>query len=299
MMEYFAAIIESIAWPLAVLVIVVMMRKPIKDLMRLIATVKYRDFEVTFREELKEARAEAEDSGIDISGTRLDENDQIFKLVEISPAAAILEAWKRIEIAARNKVADLVKDQEALEKAQRYPLQYLEISGSLIPSTVEAIRRLRSLRNHAAHGKELGITKTSAIEYVIMANAIAKQIDAITELPKQKLNVLTLLILEFNSLIDSGKYNDITIEEVRREIEKGNIINFIASRTAGDSDFSMFQDSERSDYLNYYHAQLRDICEACAGNERRKWGVENLGLCLLVAWTNELIQRGSGWHPSE
>jgi hypothetical protein len=36
-----------------------------------------------------------------------------------------------------------------------------------------------------------------------------------------------------------------------------------------------------------------------AGNERRKWGIENLGLCLLLAWTNEIIQQGSGWYPSE
>jgi len=39
--------------------------------------------------------------------------------------------------------------------------------------------------------------------------------------------------------------------------------------------------------------------EGYAGNERRKWGIENLGLCLLLAWTNKIIQQGSGWYPNE
>ncbi|QDE27997.1 hypothetical protein FIV45_12300 [Paremcibacter congregatus] len=39
--------------------------------------------------------------------------------------------------------------------------------------------------------------------------------------------------------------------------------------------------------------------ELYAGQHRRKWGVENNGLCLLLVWTNEIIQRGTGWYPSD
>ena len=31
---------------------------------------------------------------------------------------------------------------------------------------------------------------------------------------------------------------------------------------------------------------------------QRKWGVENRGLCLLIAMTNEIVQQGSGWSSS-
>jgi hypothetical protein len=44
---------------------------------------------------------------------------------------------------------------------------------------------------------------------------------------------------------------------------------------------------------------LQRMCNAYSGDERKKWGVENSGLCLLLAWTNEIIQQGSGWHPRE
>ena len=41
-------------------------------------------------------------------------------------------------------------------------------------------------------------------------------------------------------------------------------------------------------------AKLNDILAAQRGNERRKWGIENSGLCLLVAWANEIMQREAG-----
>lgn len=45
--------------------------------------------------------------------------------------------------------------------------------------------------------------------------------------------------------------------------------------------------------------RLQDFRDCHSGNEMRKWGIENSGLCLLLAWTNEMIQQGSGWYPSE
>jgi len=37
--------------------------------------------------------------------------------------------------------------------------------------------------------------------------------------------------------------------------------------------------------------KLNEILGGYQGKEPRKWGIENNGLCLLLAWTNELIQR--------
>ncbi|WP_208599236.1 hypothetical protein [Azotobacter beijerinckii] len=42
-----------------------------------------------------------------------------------------------------------------------------------------------------------------------------------------KVTALTLLILQINSLIDSGKYNDITISEVHEAIESQGLLRFI------------------------------------------------------------------------
>lgn len=298
-MEHFIALIDSIAWPATVLVIFYILRKPLTALLPLVENVKYKDLQVTFRKGLEEVRAEAEESGLELKSSSR-EKEEIYRLAEISPSSAIVEAWKEMELVSRDKIVQLVKDKDALSNALRRPLTHLELAGALIPSTARAIRDLQLLRNQAVHTRGLKLSKDDVLEYVTLAKAIAKQIGAITELPKQNLALLTLLILEFNHLIDTGKYNYISIDDIQKQIESKNIIGYLQKETAGDSAFSMFsEDGPYFNYLNYYHEQMYQLYGGYAGNERRKWGVENLGLCLLVAWTNELIQQGSGWHPHE
>ena len=158
---------------------------------------------------------------------------------------------------------------------------------------------MQALRNQAAHSVELKLTKEDALEYVSLSKAILKQIEAIRELPRIKLTALTVLILELNQLIDSGKYNNITIKDVHAAIEQKRIIPYLKETTSADSDFSLYgTDGPYSTFVDYYHEQMNQIYGGYAGQERRKWGVENLGLCLLLAWTNEIIQQGAGWYPN-
>lgn len=296
-MEHWTKIIDSVAWPIVVLVIFYMMRAPIKSLLPLVENIKYKDFVISFRKGLEEVKAVIEESGIGFQASP-GEKEEIFRLVEISPLSAIVESWKDLEGSALNKIEELVKDKEKLTNARKRPITHLEITGALIPSTARAISELRKLRNQAAHSKKLVVAKEDVLEYVTLAKTISKQIDAITELPKQKLTVLTLLILEFNHLIDTGKYQGITIEDAHREIQNKNIIPYLAKETAGDSDFSMFTEGDfYADYVKYYNEQMYQIYGGSAGDERRRWGVKNSGLCLLVAWTNEIVQQGAGWHP--
>lgn len=110
---------------------------------------------------------------------------------------------------------------------------------------------------------------------------------------------LTLLILQLNKLVDTGKYDDITIEEVHQHIDEGTILEFLKRRGEDDIDLSFhLYPNASSDFKTFYIKQLQSIYDAYAGDEKRKWGVENKGLCLLIAWTNEIIQQGSGWKPN-
>lgn len=108
-----------------------------------------------------------------------------------------------------------------------------------------------------------------------------------------KVSALTLLILHINSLIDSGKYADITINDIHKAIERGQVLRFLKERAAKNIDLSIFLNSNvYGDFESYYESQLENIYHGYAGQERRKWGVENSGLCLVLAWTSEIIQQG-------
>ncbi|EFE09362.1 hypothetical protein [Citrobacter youngae] len=104
-----------------------------------------------------------------------------------------------------------------------------------------------------------------------------------------KLTFLTLLILHINSLVDSGKYNDITIDDIHDAIEKKSLLQFIKKRCGKDIDLSLHL-YEGINFESEYEERMNSLYYGYAGNESRKWGVRNQGLCLMLAWTNELIQ---------
>lgn len=110
-----------------------------------------------------------------------------------------------------------------------------------------------------------------------------------------KVTALTLLILKINSLIDSGKYNDITISDVHAAIQSQELLRFLKQRCGSDIDLSIHLESKTyGDFENFYEQRINQIYGGYAGDENRKWGVKNLGLCLVLAWTNEIIQWGEG-----
>jgi hypothetical protein len=105
-----------------------------------------------------------------------------------------------------------------------------------------------------------------------------------------KLHALTHIVREVNSALDTGKYDDLPLLEVSHQIDAGGVVSWLKHRVP-DLDLSVLSAED----LNEYEEGLADIQDAYVGNERRKWGVEKRGLCLLIAWTNELIQR-RGWQ---
>lgn len=114
-----------------------------------------------------------------------------------------------------------------------------------------------------------------------------------------KVSALTTLILQINRLIDSGKYNDITIYDIHESIESQGVLRFIKKRCGSDIDLSIhLKDVAYGEFEKFYEEQINRIYEGYAGDENRKWGVKNLGLCLVLAWTNEIIQCGEGLELS-
>jgi len=96
---------------------------------------------------------------------------------------------------------------------------------------------------------------------------------------------LALLGMQLNGLLDAGRYGTITIDKVKDELDRGNIFAFLKEQFGDDIDLSLNNAQVRSEIVE----QWRDMSRAV--NERRKLFVGNDGLCLLVAYCFEGIQR--------
>jgi len=295
LLEFAAKIIGTLAWPATLLAIIFFLRKPIRDLLPFLERLKYKDFELSFRRQLQEA-LESSDIREIAGGT----DSNLEKLALTSPRSSVMEAWRQLELAAEAKLEELQPKVQPVKLGPDGALGYFQYTGAFIPSTKKTLSHLRTLRNQAVHLPDSVLSIEDARGYVQVAETIKKQIQSLTTIPQFKLTRLTLLILEYNHLLDTRKYDYITIEDIHREIKNGTVLRYIAKEAADEVDLSMYLDGEESsNFVSQYAQQLQSIYGGYAGQERRKWGVENLGLCLLIAWTNEIIQTGSGWHPNE
>ena len=292
-------LIDILAWPSTALFLIWLARKQIRLLVPLIERIKYKGVEIEFSKRVAQIAEDVGESPLLESGES-EETARIYALADISPASAVLEAWKGLERAAQERVRQLVPEGETYRDPLGRPVDYLNFKGVLVPSAASAARDLRILRNDAAHAGADDVSREDAIQYAAVANRIRTQIEASTELPTVKLTALTLLVSEINHLIDTQKYDSITIDEVYQWIEGERILPSLEERTEGDVDLSLYgDDGPYVNFADFYHEQMKRLAGGYAGEHRRKWGVENLGLCLLLAWTNQLVQQGSGWHPDE
>ena len=107
------------------------------------------------------------------------------------------------------------------------------------------------------------------------------------------ISFLTLMIFNLSSLLDSGKHDDISLEDVREHARAGDLIPFLNDRAkrVGDTFDNGFFEAEPR-FVAWYGAQLADICDVMETRERRKYRIESRGLCLLISYTAEIIQRG-------
>ena len=97
---------------------------------------------------------------------------------------------------------------------------------------------------------------------------------------------LTFLISELNALLDRGE--KASISETREHIRNGDTFAWLRKTYPGLIDVSIYEGQSPEREIS---KQWQDILGGYEGRERKKWGVENNGLCLLLAWTNELVQQ--------
>lgn len=103
-----------------------------------------------------------------------------------------------------------------------------------------------------------------------------------------KIRKLTYLILEFNAALDRGDSDEISLDDVNEHIRARDVLPWLAR--AAEINLSEVDEKDADEY----HERLEMLRGAHQGRELRKWGVENRGLCLLLAWTNEIVDQHVG-----
>ena len=182
-LEFISAVVSALAWPIAVIIAVVVLRRPLRHLLSRLETFKGPGVEATFQRQVEEAKEEAAlavaglpsvQEGDKSQQERLEYSD-LLRLADVSPRAAILETWLRIE----STLTDVAMRMDVSADTRRGPLslmEALERHGTIAPEVGSALRRLRNLRNVAVHTQDLDISKDSVVDYIETANFILRSL---------------------------------------------------------------------------------------------------------------------------
>jgi hypothetical protein len=107
--------------------------------------------------------------------------------------------------------------------------------------------------------------------------------------PIFKYHGLNFLVQGLTVLLDSGLHDNINVADAMGHIRRGDVFAWLQTLEPKRFDLSLF--GVNKVYADAGTAWLEGtlaLLEAY-GDGHRKWGIEKRGLCLLLAWTFELM----------
>jgi len=163
-LTFIAEMTKALAWPLAVVGLVLLLRRPLSQLIPLLQRLRYGGLELDFGRRVRELAAVAEGQLPARDESPAASEAYVARLARLSPRAVVVEAWLRVEEAA------LEAGQKAglglTSRELRQPLllgQALEDAGLMDEQQMEIFHRLRNLRNAAAHASDFELEPEAAL----------------------------------------------------------------------------------------------------------------------------------------
>jgi hypothetical protein len=179
-LTFIAQLIATLAWPLTVLACLVLLRKPLANLIPLLRTLKYSDFELQFGREVAEAKEAAEAIALGKTTSRtVGESrgqvwEELIRLASSRPRTAIREAWRQVE-AALNSLAKS-RNLEAAPSAWSMPMVLGALmlnAGIITDAQYSMLNRLRRLTSEAERAPVDTLAADDAVAFVELALRLA------------------------------------------------------------------------------------------------------------------------------
>ena len=177
-MDSLVKLIVGIAWPVAVVWVAYLFKGELRSLMHRISQIKYKDAEANFASDLAQAETKA------LSIPQVPANapqseissklDSLRRIADVSPRAAIMEAWVLVEDSAAK--SGHVQGTAVPRVNARSFVEDLISRGKLPAESGPLIDQMRKLRNQATHLPDFVISHDEADRYLQLAAKISELI---------------------------------------------------------------------------------------------------------------------------
>lgn len=174
-------LLGDLAWPIATIILALLFRDEILRILRSIKRVTWGDKVVDLSADLDAVEKEvAQTEGAPPTDMPV-LDDRLARLIEISPAAAILEAWKELEATLRRVVASHGPKISRAPTA-RMLIEYLFRQELIGPSDHFALTRLADIRNKAVHDTDVtSVTSLDAYRFIDSARILGQSLNKLAE----------------------------------------------------------------------------------------------------------------------
>lgn len=178
-MELLVNLLVGIAWPVAVVWIAYLFKGELRSLLHRMSQLKYKDVEAKF--EIGLAEAEARASSIEHAVPQLAQRPEIItkleslrRIADVSPRAAIMEAWILVEDAAGR--SGFVQGATVPRINPHMFVEELVSLGKLPKGSDSLLDQMRKLRNQAAHLPDFSLNQDEADRYLQLAAKMSELI---------------------------------------------------------------------------------------------------------------------------
>ena len=182
-LTFVASVIGSIAWPAAAVSVVFVLRRALNRLLPDLNRLKYKDLELEFGRQVAKARVEIEAAPAppqlpDSTSRAIQPQPYFETLAEVSPRAALLEAWLPFEGTAVFVGEYLGISQPGRPVQMPRLIEGLNRAGMLTDDEARAVARLRAVRNDVVHAPSLHLSPEMIAEYASLLQGLTASLES-------------------------------------------------------------------------------------------------------------------------
>ncbi len=188
-LTFISKVVDSLAWPVAVIVLVLILKNKLTDLVLNYRNLKfkYKEFEFDLNSKIESIEKEVPRfEHVQLNDESILEIEKLIKLAKISPRAAILESWIEFEFYLGGLLESIGIDRKRpgglfgkiVERPFNEILDILRENDLISPSSEEMIKELHSIRNSIVHSHDANINYVIFEKIYQLISSVRSVIDA-------------------------------------------------------------------------------------------------------------------------
>jgi hypothetical protein len=187
-LQFLAAVVNSLAWPLTTVALVFVLREPVGRVLTTLTRLKYKDLELDFGRELKQIEEKAKAIEVLPASTPKGGGgpkephellDEAERLAPEFPEPAVAVAWSALEDALWQALERITNTTAFRGEPASKTIHLLLQRDAIDRQTVDVLNRMRNLRNGAVHGRWNafgGVSVDEAREFIALARGIHERL---------------------------------------------------------------------------------------------------------------------------